>query len=90
MAQQISVEDALEAFRKRHGEVADENVLLRAQAAGLERRVAELEGEVARLQGEAQQHAPAEPDQVPAGSYLDKRSGALLGDACEGDVGARQ
>lgn len=47
--QQISVEDALEAFRKRHGEVADENVLLRFHATRLEQRVAELERENAEL-----------------------------------------
>jgi regulator of replication initiation timing len=49
MAQQISVEDALDAFRKRHGEVADENVLLRAQVAGLERRLSDALQENERL-----------------------------------------
>lgn len=43
MTQQVSIEDALEAFRTRYGEVADENVLLRAQVAGLQRRLGELE-----------------------------------------------
>lgn len=43
MGQQISIEDALAAFREQHGKLADENVLLRAQVAGLERRVSELE-----------------------------------------------
>lgn len=50
MTQQISIEDALEAFRKRHGEVADENVLLRAQVAGLERQLAAACEENERLQ----------------------------------------
>lgn len=59
MMGQISVDDALEAFRKRHGEVADENVLLRAQVSGLERRVAELEAENEQLKA-GQQYA-AEP-----------------------------
>lgn len=43
MSQQISMEDALAAFREQHGKVVDENVLLRAQVAGLKRRLAELE-----------------------------------------------
>ena len=61
MAQQISVEAALEAFRKRHGELADENVLLRAQAVELERRVAELEAENNRLQPNAEPPTEAGP-----------------------------
>lgn len=44
MAQQISIEDALAAFRKQYGKVTDENVLLRAQVEVLEQRVTELEG----------------------------------------------
>lgn len=51
MTQQISVEDALAAFREQHGKVVDENVLLRAQAAGLERELAESRAENARLRG---------------------------------------
>ncbi|MGW0575107.1 hypothetical protein ACWD25_03875 [Streptomyces sp. NPDC002920] len=43
MGQQISIDDALAAFREQHGKLADENVLLRAQVTGLERRVSELE-----------------------------------------------
>jgi phage shock protein A len=43
MGQQISLEAALAAFREQYGKVADENVLLRAQASQLERRVKELE-----------------------------------------------
>jgi hypothetical protein len=61
MGQQLNTEDALEAFRKRHGELADENVLLRGYAAGLERRVTELVEENERLKGAQQQ--PAEPPQ---------------------------
>jgi hypothetical protein len=45
MAQQISIEEALGAFRKKCGDLIDANVLLEAQAAVLERRVAELERE---------------------------------------------
>lgn len=43
MSQQISIEDALAAFRKKCADLTDANVLLEARAAGLERRVAELE-----------------------------------------------
>ncbi len=50
MGQQISIEDALAAFREGHGKLADENVLLRAQVAGLERQLAEAQEENARLQ----------------------------------------
>lgn len=56
MGQQISVEDALDAFRKRHGEVADENVLLRAQVAGLERQLAVAQEENDRLRGQMGAH----------------------------------
>ena len=51
MGQQISIEAALAAFRQRHGELADENVLLKA-------RVSELEEENARLQSGGQEHLP--------------------------------
>jgi cell division septum initiation protein DivIVA len=47
MGQQISVEAALDAFRKEYGKVADENVLLKAH-------ISELEGELSRLQTAAQ------------------------------------
>jgi len=57
MTQQISIEDALAAFREQHGKVVDENVLLRAQVAGLERRVGELE-----QQAPAQGPVAAGPD----------------------------
>jgi hypothetical protein len=59
MAQQISIEDALAAFRKKCSELIDANVLLEARAAGLDRRVAELEAENTRLQGDVTM--PAEP-----------------------------
>lgn len=36
MGQQISVEAALDAFRKEYGKVADENVLLKAHISELE------------------------------------------------------
>ncbi|MFI6854476.1 hypothetical protein [Streptomyces sp. NPDC050416] len=69
MGQQISIEDALEAFRKRHGEVADENVLLRAQVAVLERRVEELEQQNSLLQGASQRPSPGESESPGAGPY---------------------
>jgi phage shock protein A len=68
-AGQISIEDALEAFRKRHSEVADENVLLRAQIGNLERRVAELERQNSLLQGVTQQEE-SDPEPARSGSYL--------------------
>ncbi|ARX81514.1 hypothetical protein SMD44_00912 [Streptomyces alboflavus] len=43
MSQQIPIEDALDAFRKKCGELLDANVLLEARAISLERRVEELE-----------------------------------------------
>ncbi|AVH60017.1 MULTISPECIES: hypothetical protein [Streptomyces] len=50
MAQQISPEWALKAFRQRHGELADENILLKAL-------VSELEAEIERLHnGEPDPH----------------------------------
>ena len=55
MGQQISIEDALAAFRRRYGEAADENVLLRAQVDSLERRIAELEQERSGLRAQAEQ-----------------------------------
>lgn len=56
MGQQISIEAALAAFRRKYGEAADENVLLHA-------RVAELEEEIAKLRA-IQERQAAEP--VPA------------------------
>jgi regulator of replication initiation timing len=62
MSQQISVEDALEAFRKRHGELADENVLLRASISGLERQLsAALEENQLLRQAAGEQPASSEP-----------------------------
>jgi cell division septum initiation protein DivIVA len=55
MAQQISVEDAFPTFQKRCRELFEENLLLRAQADVLERRVKELEDA-------AQQPATGGPD----------------------------
>ncbi|NUT50096.1 MAG: hypothetical protein HOV94_22715 [Saccharothrix sp.] len=57
--QQIHPDDALAAFRKRCGELHDENILLRALTTGLERRIAELE-QANPIQG-AQGEAPQEP-----------------------------
>ncbi len=42
---QISVDDALPVFRQRCGELFDENLLLRAKVAGLERQLAEAQAE---------------------------------------------
>lgn len=61
MGQQISVEDALAAFRAQYGKVADENVLLRAQASQLERRVKELEDAAQQPAGGGLEPAPPTP-----------------------------
>jgi cell division protein FtsB len=61
MNQQISVEAALEAFRREYGQAADANVLLKA-------RVAELEAEVQQLRDGAPQSAAPSPgfnDEAP-------------------------
>lgn len=42
---QISVDDALPVFRQRCGELFDENLLLRAKVAGLERQLAAAQEE---------------------------------------------
>jgi phage shock protein A len=68
MGQQISVEDALAAFREQYGKVADENVLLRAQASQLERRVKELEDA-------AQQPAAGGPDLAAQPPYTEVERG---------------
>jgi predicted nucleic acid-binding Zn-ribbon protein len=57
MTQQISIEDALTAFREQHGKLADENVLLRAQVTRLERELADARAQVA-----PEPEAPAGPD----------------------------
>ncbi len=75
MGQQISIEDALAAFRKRHGEVADENVLLRAQVAGLERQLTEAQEENARLQQQASPVASGGPDLAAQPPYPDEDRG---------------
>jgi len=49
MGQQIDMEDALQAFRKKCADLSDTNVLLEARASGLERRISELEEENASL-----------------------------------------
>jgi hypothetical protein len=69
MGQQISIEDALAAFRKRYGEVADENVLLRAHVSILEQRVAALEEENAGFLSAAQGPAASDSDPAPADGY---------------------
>lgn len=56
--QQISMDDALAAFRKKCADLTDQTVLLEARAAGLERRNAELEKENAELRQRAE--APQE------------------------------
>lgn len=48
--QQVSVDDALPVYRQRCGELFDENLLLRAQAAGLQRQLAALQEENEHLQ----------------------------------------
>ncbi|HEY9353693.1 MAG TPA: hypothetical protein VIP28_10595 [Nocardioides sp.] len=58
MSQQISIEDALAAFRKKCADLIDANVLLEARNTVLERRVAELEQ---LTQGPPPEPAPAEP-----------------------------
>lgn len=74
MAQQISVEDALDAFRKRHGEIADENVLLRAQVAGLERELAAAREENGRLK-ETSGPAVGGPDLAAVPPYPEEERG---------------
>jgi hypothetical protein len=56
--QQISVETAFPIYRQRCTELFDENLLLRAQVAGLEQRIAELE--------QAAPQEPAPPQAPPA------------------------
>lgn len=65
MAQQISVEDAFPVFRDRCRELGDENLILRAQVAVLERRVAEVEEENLRLRQQAEMPRPATPLDEP-------------------------
>lgn len=70
MGQQISIDDALAAFRESHGKLADENVLLRAQVAVLERRVSELEQQV-----QAQGPLAGGPDLAAQPAYLEEERG---------------
>ena len=67
MGQQISVDDALPVFRQRCSELFDENLLLRAQVAGLERQLATTQEENARLRETRQEPQPTatytSPDQ---------------------------
>lgn len=64
MAQQISVEDAFPVFRERCRELFDENLILRAQVAVLERRTEELEQENGLLKRETEEPQPdADPSQ---------------------------
>lgn len=74
MSQQISIEDALAAFRDSHGKLADENVLLRAQVAGLERRVNELERQLPPQQ-QQQQSAAGGPDLAAQPPYPEEERG---------------
>lgn len=66
MGQQISIEAALGAFRRKYGEAADENVLLHARVAELEQENAELRA-ARDGQGELAQRAAEQP----ATPYLD-------------------
>lgn len=59
MAQQISPEVALPLFRQRCSELNDENILLRARGAELERQLAEAHQEMEQLR------AQATPGQTP-------------------------
>lgn len=59
MSRQISVEDAFPTFRKRLGELFEENLILRATVDVLERRLAELDQPSAPpAAGEEAQPAP--------------------------------
>jgi hypothetical protein len=70
---QISIEDALDAFRKRHGEIADENVLLRAQVAGLERDLAAARAENEQLMNAATEPTAGGPDLAAVPPYADQQ-----------------
>lgn len=59
MAQQISIEAALAAFRQKCGELVDENVLLKAHVTELEQQLAA-----------AQAPESADPESSSAPSYL--------------------
>ncbi|MFJ4926830.1 hypothetical protein [Streptomyces sp. NPDC088736] len=60
--QQISIDDALDAFRKKAADLADANILLEARATGLERDLAAARKEIEQLKGT--------PDPTPAGPDL--------------------
>ncbi|WP_030168907.1 hypothetical protein [Streptomyces sp. NRRL S-813] len=62
MGQQISVETAFPVFRQRCAELADENLLLRAQVNELEARVAQLEKEQQAEAGDPPPPAGLLPD----------------------------
>lgn len=62
MGQQIDMEDALQAFRKKCADLSDTNVLLEARASGLERRVTQLEEENGRLRQQLDLPQPAPPE----------------------------
>ena len=66
---QISVDDALPVFRQRCGELFDENLLLRAKVAGLERQLAAAQEENQRLQ-------QAKPDPSAFGPFRAWREAA--------------
>lgn len=65
MAQQISVEDAFPVFRDRCRELFDENLLLRAQVASLERRLTDAQEENDRLTNEVAADMPGPAAQFP-------------------------
>lgn len=63
MNQQISVEAALDAFRREYGQAVDANVLLKA-------RVAELEAELEKLR-----EAQPQPVSGPVETHAERRFG---------------
>jgi hypothetical protein len=58
MVQKISVEDAFPTFRKRCGELFEENLILRATVDVLERRIGELEAAAQPAAGDASSPEP--------------------------------
>lgn len=64
MGQQISVEDAFPTFRKRCGELFEENLILRATVDVLERRVGELE-QAAAQPAASEEAQPAPTPHLP-------------------------
>lgn len=61
MARQVSIEAACDAFRRKYGVVADENVMLEARIADLEAEVEQLRG------GQSPQEMVHQSQQQPTG-----------------------